>query len=211
MYNPDIYRRITVTPISSKILEQIILPSIEQPMLHTQRSMQRGFTAGSSSTNTALIYTEALAEAADLRKPIYTAMLDASKAFDVVMHDNLHVTLYNHRVEGPHWELMHDWYANMNSDIKWGGKLSRNIKEQIGLRQGGGLSAGQYKVYTNRNLIDQECADLGVTIGTSYAGCPTCADDTALMHENSVDLQTALNLSATFANQERFQYSSTKS
>jgi hypothetical protein len=92
-----------------------------------------------------------------------------------------------------------------------GGKLSINIKEQIGLQQGGGLSAGQYKVYTNRNLIDQECADLGVTIGTSYAGCPTCADDTALVHVNYVDLQTALNLSATFANQERFQYSRTKS
>jgi hypothetical protein len=211
MYNPDHYRRITVTTINSKILEKIIVPSIDEPMTHLQSHMQRGFTAGSSSSNAALLYTEALAEAADLKKPVYTAMLDASKAFDVVRHDNLLMALYNHGVEGAHWELMYDWYKGMNSEIKWSGMISRNIKEYMGLRQGGGLSAGQYKVYTNRNLLKQKEANLGLSIGTVYAGCPTCADDIALVHDNSVDLQTSLNISSTFANQERFQFSDTKS
>jgi hypothetical protein len=56
MYNSEHYRRITVTPISSKILETVILPSIDESMSQRQSSMQRGFTAGSSSTNTACIH-----------------------------------------------------------------------------------------------------------------------------------------------------------
>ena len=210
MHLPDSYRRITVTSIPNKVLEKIVLPSIDIPMATKQSRMQRGFTNGSSSSNTALLYTEILAEASDMNKPLYTAMLDASKAFDVVVHNNLLMALHKHDLNGTHWLLTKDWYTEMSSQIKWKGELSRVIAEKIGLRQGGGLSAGQYKTYTNRHLIAQEDASLGTFIGTTYVGCPTCADDTALVHHNAVDLQVALNLSSQFANQERFQFSSTK-
>ena len=211
MHSPDSYRRITVTSITNKVLEKIVLPSIDDPMLTLQSRMQRGFTGGSSSGNAAFLYTEVLAEAADCKKPIYTAMLDASKAFDVVVHNNLLLAMHRHDLNDCHWLLTKEWYADMSSQIKWQGHLSRIIKEKIGLRQGGGLSAGQYKMYTNRNLKNHENAHLGATIGTTYVGCPTGADDTALVHSNSVDLQVALNISSTFASQERFKFCTKKS
>ena len=44
-----------------------------------------------------------------------------------------------------------------------------------------------------------------------YVECPTCADDTALIHSNSVNLQAALNSCSKFAAQERFDFSCKKS
>ena len=207
---PDNHRRITVAATTGKVLEKLVNPTIENSMETKQSIMQRGFTCGSSSSNAALLYTEALAEAADQGVPLYTTMLDASKAFDVVAHENLLVDLFDHGVEGTHWSIMQDWYKGITSQVKWGRVLSRPISEQMGLRQGGGLSTGQYKTYTNKNLISQEQFNLGFSVGTQYIGCPTCADDTALVHNNSIDMQTAIHLCDNFARKQRFEYSKSK-
>ena len=209
-WNPDHYRRITVTPIPSKLFEKITLPSIEDPLGPLKSKMQRGFSKGSSSANAAFLLTESIAEAYDNKTPLYITMLDASKAFDVVSHDALMQAMHLHNITGPNWLLMKDWYSGMTSQIKWKGELSREIEEGQGLRQGGGLSAGQYITYTNKNLISLEDASLGLYIGTEYIGCPTCADDTALVHTNPVDMQVAINLCQKFASQERFTFSSSK-
>ena len=132
--------------------------------------------------------------AADLKQTVYTTMLDASKAFDVVSNNNLLIAMLKHNIKVTHWDLMKDWYTGMTSEVKWDGILSRTISEEQGLRQGGGLSAGQYKTYTNDNLVNQKEQALGLKIGTTYIGCPTCADDTALVHSN----------------QQRFEFSKTK-
>ena len=49
----------------------------------------------SSRCPAALLFTEAIAEARDTRSPLYTACIDASKAFDVVWHKSLLRKLYN--------------------------------------------------------------------------------------------------------------------
>ena len=210
MINPDHYRRITVTPITSKILEKLVNPSIELPLSTKKSLMQRGFTRGSSSANAAFMLTEAVADAADRTIPLYVTMLDASKAFDVVSHAALLEALHNLEVVDNHWILMKDWYSGMCSQVKWGGQLSRTIKEGQGLRQGGGLSAGQYVTYTNEALTNLEVGDLGYKIGTQYVGCPTCADDTALAHTSSIDMQVAINRCHLFSSRQRFGFSVTK-
>ena len=126
---------------------------------------------------------------ADTGIPLYVTMLDASKACDVVSHAALMEALDDLEVASHHWLLMKNWYDGMNSEIKWGGQLSRQIAEGQGLRQGGGLSAGQYVTYTNKSLLNLEKASLGYNIGVQFVGCPTCADDTALVHRNIIDMQ----------------------
>ena len=210
MFNPDHYRRITVTPITSKLLEKVVNPSILIPLSIKKSLMQRGFCQGSSSANAAFLLTEAIANAADNNDPLYVTMLDASKAFDVVNHAALMESLHDLDVVGNHWLLMKDWYHGMSSQVKWNGTLSRLIKEGQGLRQGGGLSAGQYVTYTNKALINLEESDLGYRIGTEYVGCPTCADDTALVHSNAIDMQIAINRCHQFSTRQRFGFSVTK-
>ena len=154
--------------------------------------------------------TECIAKARDMKVPLYTTLLDASKAFDVVSHNALLEAMHLHGVDGRSWLLMKDWYSEMSSKVKWNNIISREIVELQGLRQGGGLSAGQYTMYTNNNLISLEEADLGMKIGTQFVGCPTCADDTVLVHTSCVDMQVAINKCKSFSEKYRFQFSETK-
>ena len=89
----DNYRGITITPIISKVLEHVI-PRRVEPTL-PQSDLQFGFTRGTSPSHAALIVTEAIAEARDLRRPVFMIALDVKKAFDTVDHASLLRKLYN--------------------------------------------------------------------------------------------------------------------
>ena len=87
--NPDNYRRITITIVVNKIREKILLFPLKDILEPSLNTLQRGFTPGTSSTNAALLLSEAIAEAGDYKQPLYTLYLDASKAFDVVYHNGM--------------------------------------------------------------------------------------------------------------------------
>ena len=131
-------------------------------------------------------------------------MLDASKAFDVVVHSSLLSKLYDLDFMGVNWLLLWKWYQVMGSQIKWLGLLSRSVKEEIGLRQGGGLSAKMHVGLTNGNVNNMRDNRMWYSIGTEYVGCPTCADDTAIISDDQYQLQVAINMCQAFARKEHF-------
>jgi hypothetical protein len=51
------------------------------------------------------------------------------------------------------------------------------------------LSTGLYKTYINELLLTLERNRVGSHIGTTYVGCPTVADDLALLANSTSDLQ----------------------
>ena len=55
------------------------------------------------------------------------------------------------------------------------------------------LSTHLYKVYINELLLDLERHDLGISIGNTYTGCPTCADDIVLLASNQIELHEMLH------------------
>ena len=85
-------------------------------------------TKHTSSVYAGLLLTEAIAEAIDLKKPLFAAYLDASKAFDVVWHDSMLRKLYLCGLQGKDWLLMKG-YTNMESMVKWEGSLSKSFQE----------------------------------------------------------------------------------
>ena len=97
-YEPDSYRRITVTSITGKLIEMEMVPHSRKAMAPTSSKNQYGFKEGVSCNNAALLITEAQMEMKDQKKPLYTAYMDSSKAFDVVHHDTLLCALHNQGV-----------------------------------------------------------------------------------------------------------------
>ena len=69
--NPSNYRGITVTPVILKILEHVLNERQNIILLESQSKLQKGFTAGSSSMGAALILTECINEAKNMRKPLF--------------------------------------------------------------------------------------------------------------------------------------------
>ena len=209
--DPNSYRRITVCSIIGKVFETIHLSKMNSILENHQNCLQRGFTSNVPPTNAALLLTEAIAESKDKKKQIYAAFIDASKAFDVVWHDSLLIRLFESGIVGNDWLLVHDWYQNLKSKVKWEDGLSVAFNEHQGVRQGGIMSPTLYKTFINPLLNWYADKHLGYRIGTIHTASPTCADDIVLLSEDPYELQVMLNLQETFANKERYIISESKS
>ena len=79
------------------------------------------------------------------------------------------------------------------------------------MRQGGVLSTYLYKQYINTLLVQLENHTLGVSIGNTYAGCPTCADDIVLLSYDHQEMQEMLNTVSQYGSNHRFQIHPIKS
>ena len=211
VWDPNSYRRITVASIIGKVFEKLHLIAIEEQLETVQSKLQRGFTKGTSPLYAALILTEAIAEAQDLKHPLYAAFLDASKAFDVVWHNSMLRKLYDAGLQGVDWILMKEWYSNMTSQVKWEGELSRPFVEQQGVRQGGIWSPTAYKAFINPVLKLFEEKAIGYRIGSIHVATPTCADDELLLSKDKYELSTLTAVQSTYANEERYILSDQKS
>lgn len=96
------------------------------------------------------------------------------------------------------------WYQNLSSKVKWKNTLSHPFPILQGVRQGDILSTGLYKTYINDLLHTLEGQHLGSFIGTTYIGCPTVADDAALLANTEEDLQLMLDVTYNYSSRERY-------
>ncbi|MES9903493.1 MAG: reverse transcriptase domain-containing protein [Sedimenticola sp.] len=205
----DSYRGITVTAVIGKVLEYVLLGRLKTD----QSSLQYGFTKGLSPTMASLLISEAKAEIKNRSVPtsIYLATLDAQKAFDVVDHVILLDKLYNQSIHPDLWLIVKNMYEGLTTRVKWAGELSGSFAIGQGVRQGGVLSTELYKVYINSLLEELEQNSVGLHIGNIYIGCPTCADDVALLSTSQSELQTMLNVACRYSKQHRYMLHPSKS
>ena len=208
--SPNSYRRITITNLIGKILEKHVLKPLKTILGPSQNFLQRGFTENSSSRNTALLLTEALAEARDKKETLYLTYLDASKAFDIVWHNGLFVKLYDRGIKGNLWSLLANWYNGLSAKVKWQSQISRTLMEKQGVRQGGILSAEQYKAYINPLMERIQRYNLGYHIGSLDVSTPYCADDGTLVSNSIMNTQTMINFCHKDATRERYVFSQPK-
>ena len=99
---------------------------------------------------------------------------------------------------------MDAWYFNLSSRVKWSGHISDPFPIQQGVGQLGILSTGLYKTYINELLFTLERNRVGTHIGTTYVGCPTVADDLALLANSTSDLQLMLDVTNSFVNRKKY-------
>ena len=98
---------------------------------------------------------------------------------------------------------MKDLYSGLTSKVKWLGELSSEFRIRQGVRQGSIVSTFFYKTYINPCLMEMKEHKIGLMIGTTYCGCPACADDIALLSECENELQIMTNVVKRHANQDR--------
>jgi hypothetical protein len=142
---------------------------------------------------------------------LFITTLDSQKAFDVVNHQILMDKLYHLGVNLELWDVIVDLYQGLTSTVKWNGDTSLSFSINQGVRQEGVLSTHLYKQYLNELLNDLENHNIGISIGNTYAGCPTCADDIVLLSLNNNEMQEMLDTVLDYARDHRFQIHPVKS
>jgi hypothetical protein len=201
---PTNYRGITITPIIGKIIDYIHFKHQEMAV-HNTHDLQYGFTKGKACLGAALILSEAISESKDLNIPLYVAVLDVAKAFDVVNHQSLLRKLHTQGLQENWWLVKQDMLQDMHSKIIWQNVVSDDFKVLQGTRQGGLSSPSDYKSYQLDLLDILSDAHSGFSIGAIPVPCPTVADDTILMSDSIHALQAQLLLTGDYAVQERYK------
>lgn len=205
----DNYRGITVTPILSKLFEYTLLHRLSTSL--DQSPLQFGFTEGLAPLMAAMLVSEARAEVkANTKAPLFLVTLDSRKAFDVVSHVILLDKLFESGVQPALWTLLRNMYTGLTSSVKWLGEIGPKFGINQGVRQGGILSTFLYKTYVNNVLVELKQQRLGLSIGTTYIGCPTVADDICLLSESKDELQCMLEVAVRNARQDRVTIHPTK-
>ena len=94
--------------------------------------------------------------------------------------------------------------------IKMKGNISRDIIENLGVKQGRNKSSDHYKLYIAPLLDTLETADLGVWVGPVNVSVSGVADDVYLMSDNQTKLQSLLDIAAFYGKMYRIEYGASK-
>jgi len=93
---------------------------------------------------------------------VHAVFLDASKAFDRVLHMKLFEKLIQRKVPMCFVRLLKHWYKEQTMQIKWSKHFSEPLHVSNGVRQGGVLSPYLFAVYLD---------DLSNELNNIKAGC----------------------------------------
>ena len=208
----DNYRGITIASLFGKILELLCLQGGLEEHINTLTSpLQCGFTKERSPTMASLLITETIAESKAQKKPLFIASLDARKAFDVVNQCTLKKKCYQSDMNRQMWCIIDSLYSEGTEVVRWNGIDSRHYQVQKGVKQGGILSPHLYKVYINDLLQSLQHHRIGTSIGTTFLGVPTCADDVLLISSDPYELQTMLDVAYDYSREHQYELHPQKS
>ena len=118
--------------------------------------------------------------------------MDAEKAFDKLVHDKGFCKLYHYNIIDDNSILIRQLQRQAITKVKWKEKSSKGFTTMQDIRQRVKLSPTFYKAYNNQLLNVLRDKKIGAMIGTTFIGCPSVADDIALITDDPQDLQHAL-------------------
>ena len=184
------YRGITIAPIISKIFEYS-LHSVFQPFLTTSQ-FQLGFKKKASTSHAIYCLKETIDYYTSHGSNVFCSFLDASKAFDRLVHAGLFLKLLQRHIPIVFLEIMIAWYANLSCRVRWGNTLSDWFCVKAGVRQGGILSPVFYCLYVDELVEILSSLGIGCHLRDIFLSILLYADDMALLAPSLNGLQQLL-------------------
>jgi len=171
----DMYRGITLSCCLSKLFESVLSRVFEQWL--TTGDLQYGFKKHSSCYHALITFKESVKYF--VQSKVLCVSLDASKAFDKVLHHGLFVKLINKSVPVVFIRLLSNWYKRMKCSVLWNNVPGDFFAVNCGVCQGGVLSHILFSIYVD-DLIDElrNSGGYGIYIGRLFVGCILYADYT---------------------------------
>ena len=185
------YRGITIAPIISKIFEHT-MQIVFQPFLTTS-VYQFGFKKKSSTSHAIYCLKESIDYYTGHGSNVYCSFLDASKAFDRLVHAGLFLKLLNRGIPLIFLNILMAWYANLRCRVRWGETFSEWFSIRAGVRQGGVLSPVFYCLYIDELVDILSAMGIGCHLKDIFLSILLYADDMALIAPSLKGLQQLLS------------------
>ena len=116
------YRGITISPISSKIFEHALKIIFSEHL--TTSPYQFGFKKKSSTIDSLYCLKECVNYYIENGSHVYCSFLDASKAFDRLVHPGLFIKLMDRKVPKIFLDIIISWHNGLLCRVKWDGHFS---------------------------------------------------------------------------------------
>ena len=129
---------------------------------------------------------------------MFCAFLDASKAFDRLIHTGLFLKLLERKVPKIFLDLIIDWYGDLYCRVRWGDCFSCWYRVTAGIRQGGILSPNFYCLYIDELVSILESLNVGCYVLEVFMAALMYADDMALLAPSIKGLRLLLDTCSRF-------------
>ena len=186
------YRGITISPILSKLFEHVLKDGFADH-LHTS-SYQFGFKAKNSTNHALFCLKQTMNHYIDHGSRVYCTFLDASKAFDRLVHSGLFIKLMERNIPMIFLRIIISWYDGLLCRVKWDGHFSQWFCVSAGVRQGGVLSPIFYSIYVDKLISILQSSGVGCHVHEVFAAAIFYADDMAILSPSVKGLQQLLEL-----------------
>ena len=123
---------------------------------------------------------------------VFCAFLDASKAFDRLVHAGLFIKLISRGIPKIFLDLIIFWYSNLKCRVKWDDHFSEWFCVKAGVRQGGILSPDFYCLYVEDLIAILKSKNVGCYILNVFLAALIYADDMAILAPSVKGLCTLL-------------------
>ena len=186
------YRGITISPIASKVFEHV-LKAVFYSYLSTSE-MQFGFKKNSSTVHALHCFKQTVNYYVNNGSRVFVGFLDASKAFDRVVHAGLFLKLIEKNVPLVFLDIIVTWYGDLLCRVKWGDCYSDWFSVTAGVRQGGVLSTDFYSIYVDDLIMKLKSLKKGCYYLGIFAAALFYADDVAVLAPSIKALKALLNI-----------------
>ena len=191
------YRPVSLATIISKLFEHYL--SCISPLLATTDN-QFGFKPKHGTDMCILLLKQTVSYYVTKDSPVFSAFLDASKAFDRTNHNLLFAKLIKRNVPMCIVTLfIVELVQATDHASKMGYQLLIPFTVTNGVRQGGVLSPYLFAVYLDELSIQVGSARVGCTVGNTVVNHLIFADDTCVFSTSISGLQCLLNICGDYA------------
>ena len=203
------YRGIALSSCLNKLFDIFILQ--QYPKCFKTCDLQFAYKTNHSTSLCTLMMKEIAHYYISKGSQVYSALLDASKAFDRVRLDKLIELLQVRETPAPIMRILVTTFHRQKVRTTWSKEHSDIFLCTNGLRQGGVLSPILFSVYFDELIRRLSLCGSGCYIGHMFAGSLVYADDITLLAPTAKGLQTLLNVCAEFSKDFDVIFNSSKS
>ena len=190
--NIDMYRGITLSSVLSIVFEYVLVRFYD--VFLKSDLLQFGFKKQSSCNHALFTLSETVKHFTKKGSRVHCAFLDASKAFDKVLHNGIFLKLLKHGAPRVFVLLLKRWHNGLHCSVKWNDLLGEPFSVACGVRQCGILSPYLFAVYVNELIEQLRKSGHGLHIGHLFVGCAVYADDIVLMSASCYGLQKLVDI-----------------
>ena len=184
------YRGITMSPMISKAFEHALKQKFTKHF--STSSYQFGFKSKSSTSHALYCLKETINYYIDHGSRVFCSFLDASKAFDRLVHSGLFSKLIDRKAPKCLLDILVTWYNGLMCRVRWDGHLSDWFLVTAGVRQGGVLSPDLYNIYVDDLIHILRSRGIGCHVASTFAAALFYADDMCILAPSMKGLQKML-------------------